>query len=147
MTLNGAGQGGTGRRKYLEVKDTGLNLLPCTEPFFVPGEYFCGTVHAGDSVECLSHFLVMRPITISVLHSACVCLALSVFVSFFSLSIALTHSHNRTAKPGNLFILVDWTVSGCRLGLTPLFSLSSERTHLCTHLFPATHARSFCSTP
>lgn len=32
---------------YFEVKDTGLNFLPCTEPFFVPGEYFRGAVRSG----------------------------------------------------------------------------------------------------
>lgn len=51
-----------------------------------------------ESAECLSHFLVMRPITISVLHSVCVRLAPSLFVSFFlSVYLSLTHTRNRTA--------------------------------------------------
>lgn len=51
-----------------------------------------------DSAESLSHFLVMRPITISILHSVCACLAPSLFVSLsLPPSISLTHTHNRTA--------------------------------------------------
>lgn len=88
-----------------------------------------------DSVECLSHFLVMRSITISVLHPVCVRLAVSLFFYFMFLwspfrfpSVSISHTCNPTAWLGNLFILVDWVMSVYRLVLTSLLI-----TH--THIF------------
>ena len=109
-------------KKYLEVKDIGLKLPSCKDSFFVAGEYFCRTVHAGDSAKCLSHFLVMRPITIAVLHLTCVSLApfFFVFQSFASLSLLYSHYtliYNHTVQHSNLFILIYWTVSVSRLVL------------------------------
>lgn len=53
-------------------------------------------------------------------------LSLSVFLSP---SISVTRTHNCTAQPGNLFILVDWAVYVCRLVLASLCSYSSDHTH------------------